>query len=522
METEVKMRREKGITLIALVVTIIVLLILAGVSISMLTGQNGILTRAGEAKTKTEEGQAKEKIEMILLEYQTEKALGKTLEEFLNKKLEKGEISGITQNEDGTYEVEINGYVATIDEEGNIVGEIGKAGPRPEVEEVKVVANSDGTGENLGAKSQEDGNTLYITFKATIEGGTIKTITESKTRSTTFPYPVTANGKYTFTIVGTVSGTEYEKTYTVTVNQFNVGLNIGDLVNYEPDEAGNYSLTSSNSGSSSNAAGGIAQDKTLQWKILDIDENDETVTLISAKPTNQTVYFSGPIGYNNGVYLINDICKQQYSNSELGVTARSLTIDDIEKMMSETGKAARDGYTNSSSGLQYNKPKKYGAESNYYPIIYAQENKSGINTETTKTDGIGISDKYYTGENLITKNEKGKSYEQAEDGLTVTQTYYGFSIMPTNYMKDATQYNLIFETGTYYWLASRFADCSSTYAYFGLRSVYTSCLFGFGMFSSNYYLDNYPNYLRPVVSLESSLLNDTSTKINGVWQINKN
>ena len=47
------LRRNKGITLIALVVTIIVLLILAGISIAMLTGQNGILNRAAEAKEKT-------------------------------------------------------------------------------------------------------------------------------------------------------------------------------------------------------------------------------------------------------------------------------------------------------------------------------------------------------------------------------------------------------------------------------------------------------------------------------------
>ena len=47
-------RKERGITLIALVVTIIVLLILAGVSISMLTGQNGILKRVVEAKEETE------------------------------------------------------------------------------------------------------------------------------------------------------------------------------------------------------------------------------------------------------------------------------------------------------------------------------------------------------------------------------------------------------------------------------------------------------------------------------------
>ena len=51
---------QNGITLIALVITIIVLLILAGVSIAMLTGQNGILTQAQNAKNRTEEAQEEE------------------------------------------------------------------------------------------------------------------------------------------------------------------------------------------------------------------------------------------------------------------------------------------------------------------------------------------------------------------------------------------------------------------------------------------------------------------------------
>ena len=50
----------KGITLIALVITIIVLLILAGVTIATLMGDNGILTKAQQAKTKTEEAQNQE------------------------------------------------------------------------------------------------------------------------------------------------------------------------------------------------------------------------------------------------------------------------------------------------------------------------------------------------------------------------------------------------------------------------------------------------------------------------------
>ena len=63
-----KSKKNGGITLIALVVTIIVLIILAGVSISMLTGQNGILTRAAEAKEKTEKAQRDEQAQLADLE----------------------------------------------------------------------------------------------------------------------------------------------------------------------------------------------------------------------------------------------------------------------------------------------------------------------------------------------------------------------------------------------------------------------------------------------------------------------
>lgn len=59
-------RNQKGITLIALVITIIVLLILAGVSIAMLTGNNGILTQANKAKVAQIEGQVKEEVNLAV------------------------------------------------------------------------------------------------------------------------------------------------------------------------------------------------------------------------------------------------------------------------------------------------------------------------------------------------------------------------------------------------------------------------------------------------------------------------
>ena len=58
------MKNNKGITLIALVITIIVLLILAGVSISLVVGNNGILTQSKSAVETNREAKAKEEVEM--------------------------------------------------------------------------------------------------------------------------------------------------------------------------------------------------------------------------------------------------------------------------------------------------------------------------------------------------------------------------------------------------------------------------------------------------------------------------
>ena len=118
-EIEVK---ENGITLIALVITIIVLLILTGVTIATLTGQNGILTRTNDAKEDTAKETAKEKVAVeILGSYGDDGKLDYgLLEDNLNNiKGIQGVPSPIT-DDSFPIKVIVDGYEVTIEDNGNV------------------------------------------------------------------------------------------------------------------------------------------------------------------------------------------------------------------------------------------------------------------------------------------------------------------------------------------------------------------------------------------------------------------
>ena len=117
-------KREKGITLVALVITIVVLIILASVSIGMLTGNNSITNQATDAKEQTERAEEKE-----ILSISTAKAAGKdafgnveedNLRNELNKYLEDYQLEKIGDNFKVTfpsnrlYIVDGTGKITTI------------------------------------------------------------------------------------------------------------------------------------------------------------------------------------------------------------------------------------------------------------------------------------------------------------------------------------------------------------------------------------------------------------------------
>ena len=507
-----KTKEMKGITLIALVITIVVLMILAGVSINTVLGDDGIIQKAKEAAEATKRASAEEEMNRLVLEYQLA-SNDETLESFLQEKVTEGRIDGVTDNGDGTItitkKVEGKDYTITVKK---------PVAPTPSVKvgAIRVVSDNTGAGSSLGEASTRKGTTLYIMIESTISGGTT-------TVSPQVPYAVTENGTYKFTVTGTVNGTTYTKEVSVTVNQFknsileDINIKIGDSVNYTYDSAGSYSLSSTYSGYSSNQT--IAQTTGLTWKVLNVDKENDTVDIISTNPTSSAVWFLGILGYNNGPYLMNEICKAQYSNKTLGVEARSINLLDMEKHLTAAGITNRNACTNEV---------KYGTTNTYtsntkYPSLYANQKGAGPNITAANASTISQpditkgNDPYEESKPIVPKGTTEPTNDSTYgtgNPLTVTQTFYSIAIDDTNYGTAST----VLANDTWFWVASRCVNTRSSYARFGLRCAGTDTD-GIYMFHSVGSTNNHDFRLRPVVSLPSSLL--TGEQTNGAWNLSK-
>ena len=129
-----KNTKQRGITLIALVITIIVLLILAGVSIAMLTGENGILTQAQEAKKQTSIAEEKEQIALAYNAVKAQEKGGTVTADKLDAELQKDGANAEDDAKGIKVTFEESGREYIIDENGNITEGTGVTTPPEEPE----------------------------------------------------------------------------------------------------------------------------------------------------------------------------------------------------------------------------------------------------------------------------------------------------------------------------------------------------------------------------------------------------
>ena len=313
------LKKKEGITLIALVITIIVLLILAGVAISMLSGENGILKQAAKASEGTNKVNVEESLELAVLSAKTS-GLGKIDYDTLNEELAKlGFKRGENNENDIEYlpaDIEINDKHYYINKDGN-------------ANTVKWYYKKDENGRKTIITNGEVELPIgtYVNYDATTSD-----INKTKKIEETYESPT---GTYVATHV---KASDYE---------MQRGSGYSDAQNF------------------SNSA------VTDGWRVLGIDEEKGEVLLVSGNNVMTTdgggYNLRGFTGYQYGIIELNNIC--QIFGYGYGATgARSIIVEDINKITgynpNNTGKYDPDQIGNGEKSYA-NTPSEYGTETTY-------------------------------------------------------------------------------------------------------------------------------------------------------------
>ena len=315
-----------GITLIALIITIIVLLILAGVTLNMVMGENGIFGKANNAKNKTEVAQYEEELRMCVLELQTDAATNGTtfnMETIKNKLKEKvkelentDDIEFSTEESetrlDGTYK----GYEFYIDDKYaahigdkatgiSLTTSIDPSGwTQGPVTATITIKSNNGINKVEPDDGSKNGNNEYIITK------------ENITENTSFEYTVTdgqGNTQTKTAVINTIDRNPPED-FTITAENTEEGLKItGESTDAESGidryeyyvkkdteteftnkgtenpiknlEAGTYSVYAK------------AYDKAGNWKDSEKQENIKVVVPIKSKNISALDIKNNPEGY---------------------------------------------------------------------------------------------------------------------------------------------------------------------------------------------------------------------------------
>ena len=467
--------KSRGITLIALVVTIIILLILAGISISMLTGQNGILNRAQEAKTKTQVANEKETVNMAAMDALTE-GKGTITKELLTKTM---------KSYLGKNDIELTGN-----------------GPWQYV-------GSDGA-YTIGASGKVSQGWVYVY--------------DNTQEAKEAPVGVT-NGKITLNIGDYINynpGTEANYTSEVGIKQTSTYKTngpdwLGKTQNWDGYKASDYqaALDAPENSDKKNYGNGYviqyysaSQVSSVKWQVIGADEETGDL-LIFANNKVSDLRLQGITGYLYGVDELNNACNV-YGQGKGATGGRSLTFDDTNKLLGRDHTRTNEKWTFKWTTDSLTNKVPYVTSSVKEGYLYfshlIKDTKTGIFNyydETTK--------KWVT-------NTKDLNNIQKDEGITtLTRDFSGYSSLDSKYT-TTKGYNVLFQangsnvgSGTQYWLGSSYKYVNYDgahvgYASWGLYYVYSpSYVDGISTYNSFGGVGT-PSYgVRPVVSLKSDI-----------------
>ena len=420
-----KLKNNKGITIVALVITIIIMLILAGVTVKIATG-GGIIDKTKNTSDEFEIEQEKEKVKSGYLSYKTAKM---------------------------------------VDNDAQL-----------SVEDAQTTGNATSGWKVIFTKTNNE-------YRLTKDGKVIL---------------VKQNGIYAIWL------DNGDDTFT----KEDVTVKVGDIVTYNTEKEKSTTVDKSKSGYSSDQ---IFKTEKLGWRVLGINANGE-IELISDNPTSTRLCLKGELGYLNAEEILNNMCNELYGKGEHATGARSLNVEDINKL-GNYDPTTYDGYGDI---LKY----RFPTTGDY------------IQHKRTKADGTLVedwNDITLSHEQTFrvpggTEAEKISADNRNDTGRSLENTYYQYTVADKvkQTTSDGKKMSDIISNGTgsspvSQWLASRSVGCDSSCAYFTVRSV-SNIVDEYNLYRSHGESFSRNYRVRPVVTLKSDI--KLSGNSNDGWTIN--
>ena len=213
------------------------------------------------------------------------------------------------------------------------------------------------------------------------------------------------------------------------------------------------------------------------------------------------VTIKGATGFLNGASELNRICEKLYSNTEKGITARSMTMEDLDKAC---------GYIPSTDLLRYAWYPADTADSDLKDVVAGGHTYTAKKHTASLASGVEYPRFYnWDDKNGVTHKSTSETdyieLKSKDEPVLITRTMYWYNLSGAN----ATIGDILKGDGTNRgWLASPcvYLSFELAYAYYGLRAAYTTDVRSYSVYSTGDV--GTPSWgLRPVVSISSKLLN---------------
>ena len=413
---------ERGITLVALVITIIIIIILATVTISFIFGDNGLIRRAQQAKLEQEIATARETLTMILGDAFAEKKINPEYDqnEFLDKFIEAREPNVYLEED----EIGLDGHVFDLDrsvpELGKYQGEL--TGPR--IKEIKVLEETTNSASIEVITANAEGATYEYWYKNDTEGQEQWKKVETDDKSNTC------------TIEGLIQGEIYNIRVVVTTNDGSATGEINVYLGEIPE--GTITFTPAKWAGDGTATTTINTSETgytLQYQIV---VGDGAIVNTAWQPATSGQTIEG-LHHNETVYGrlwdgTNE--SKEYASVRIkdGQVPQGTIIQLGENNTTTTGsvtatvvlKDNESGVNVGESRWVYNQtPGNIGTNEGNYTNAFTGTNTTQQITLTATQPGT-----YYL--HVLTKDNAGKLAETISEGVAVSQLATSISVNPTS------------------------------------------------------------------------------------------